>query len=112
MPDIAGMRDETWRYGRARQDRMHKANVRTNREVQGWRDPRGGGVVELPQYCQHAWQLRDGSYVLTDDPNFDPGRDIGMAGKEPRAHARPSARALRAARYSVRLRASGGLRAK
>ena len=82
MQDIAGMRDNTWRSGQASQDRMHKDNVRTIREVQGWRDPRSGGVVELPQHYQHAWQLRDGSYVLTDDPNFDPGRDIGIAGKE------------------------------
>ena len=82
MQDIAGMRDETWRSGQASQDRMQKDNVRTIREVQGYRDPRSGGVVELPQYYQHAWQLRDGTYVLTDNPSFDPGRDIGIAGKE------------------------------
>ncbi len=82
MQDIAGMQNETWRSTQASQDRMHKDNVRTIREVQGYRDPRSGGVVELPQAYQHAWQLRDGSYVLTDNPNFDPARDLGMAGEE------------------------------
>lgn len=81
MRETERMRNETWRSGQATQERMHKDTVRTIREVQGYRDPRGGGVVELPQHYNHAWQLRDGSYVLTDDPNFDPGRDIGMAGE-------------------------------
>lgn len=81
MQETARMRNETWRAGQATQDRMHKDTVRTIREVQGYRDPRGG-VVELPQHYNHAWQLRDGSYVLTDDPNFDPGRDIGVAGEK------------------------------
>ncbi|MCC7258628.1 MAG: hypothetical protein IT486_09660, partial [Gammaproteobacteria bacterium] len=66
----------------ATQDRMHKDTVRTIREVQGYRDPRSGGVVELPQHYDHAWQLRDGSYVLTDDPDFDPRRDVGVAGEK------------------------------
>ncbi|MBN9463475.1 MAG: hypothetical protein J0H00_19875 [Burkholderiales bacterium] len=81
MQETARMRNETWRSGQATQDRMHKDTVRTIREVQGYRDPRGV-VVELPQHYDHAWQLRDGSYVLTDDPSFDPGRDLGMAGEK------------------------------
>ncbi len=81
MQETARMRNETWRAGQATQDRMHKDTVRAIREVQGYRDPRGG-VVELPQHYDHAWQLRDGSYVLTDDPNFDPRRDIGVTGEK------------------------------
>ncbi|MCL4182185.1 MAG: hypothetical protein KJ011_01910 [Burkholderiaceae bacterium] len=82
MQETARMRNETWRAGQATQDRMHKDTVRTIRGVQGYRDPRSGGVVELPQHYDHAWQLRDGSYVLTDDPNFDPRRDVGVAGEK------------------------------
>jgi hypothetical protein len=81
MQQTERMRNESWQSGQATQDRMHRDTVRTIREVQGYRDPRSGGVVELPQYYDHAWQLRDGTYVLTDDPNFDPARDIGMAGE-------------------------------
>ena len=75
------MRNETWRSGQASQERMQTDRVRAIREVQGYRDPRSNGVVELPHHYQHAWQLRDGSYVLTDDPNFDPGRSLGMSGQ-------------------------------
>lgn len=81
MQETARMRNETWRSGQATQDRMHRESVRTIREVQGYRDPRNGGVVELPHHYDHAWQLRDGSYVLTDDPDFDPRRDLGVAGE-------------------------------
>jgi len=81
MRETERMRNESWRAGQATQERMHRDTVRTIREVRGYRDPRGGGVVELPQHYDHAWQLRDGTYVLTDDPNFDPGRDLGMTGE-------------------------------
>jgi len=80
--DVAAIRNNTYQAGQASNDRMHTDAVRTVREVQGYRDPRGGGVVELSHHYRHAWQLRDGSYVLTDNPGFNPGRDVGMAGEE------------------------------
>lgn len=80
--DVAAIRNNTYQAGQASNDRMHTDSVRTVREVQGYRDPRSGGVVELSQHYRHAWQLRDGSYVLTDNPAFNPGRDVGMAGEE------------------------------
>ncbi|ODU72362.1 MAG: hypothetical protein ABT05_00305 [Lautropia sp. SCN 66-9] len=79
--ETARIRNETWRSTQATQDRIHTNNVRALREVHGYRAPRGG-VVELPHHYQHAWQLRDGSYVLTDNPNFNPARDIGIAGQQ------------------------------
>ena len=78
--DVADIRNNTWQARQDSNERMHTANVRTQREVQGWRDPRSGGVVELSNHYNHAWQLRDGSYVLTDNPNFDPSRDLGVPG--------------------------------
>ena len=42
----------------------------------------GTGVVELPNHYRHAWRMRDGTYVLTDSPNFDPQRDAGQAGEQ------------------------------
>lgn len=80
--DVAAIHNNTTQAGQASNDRMHTDNVRTVREVQAYRDPRSGGVVELSQHYRHAWQLRDGSYVLTDNPAFNPGRDAGMAGEE------------------------------
>ena len=78
--DVADIRNNTWQARQDSNDRMHTDNVRAVREVQGWRDPRSGGVVELSNHYRHAWQLRDGSYVLTDNPNFDPSRDLGVSG--------------------------------
>ncbi len=63
-------------------DRMHRESVRTVREVEHYRAPGGGGVVELPSHYRHAWRMRDGTYVLTDSPNFDPQRDLGQPGEQ------------------------------
>ena len=80
--EVAEINNGTWRARQESNERMHTDNVRTVREVQGYRDPRSGGVVELSHHYRHAWQLRDGSYVLTDNPGFNPNRDVGMSGVE------------------------------
>lgn len=80
--EIADIRNNTYQNTQAGNERMHRENVRTVREVNAYRDPRGGGVVELSSHYNHAWQLRDGSYVLTDNPGFDPQRDLGVAGEQ------------------------------
>lgn len=77
--EIVAINQGTWQAGQASQERRHTENVRLIREVEAWRAP-GGTTVELPGHYPHAWQLRDGSYLLTDNPNFDPGRDIGQPG--------------------------------
>lgn len=41
-----------------------------------------GGQVELPGYYDRAFQLSDGTFVLTDDQYFDPYRDTGLDGRE------------------------------
>lgn len=55
--------------------------VRGMRETDLWRDPGSGGSVELSQNYRHAWKLKDGSYLLSDDANLDPQRDLGVAGE-------------------------------
>ncbi len=80
--DIATMRNQGWQNQQAQQDRQQRATVDTINEVRRYRNPDGAGTVALPQYWQHAWKLRDGSYLLTDSPNFDPGRDLGVAGQK------------------------------
>lgn len=78
--DIAAMRDQGFGDRMASQDAQHRQRIDAIREVQRWRNPEGG-TVALPQAWPHAWKLRDGSYVLTDTPNFDPARDLGVAGQ-------------------------------
>lgn len=64
----------------ATNDRIHAANVDAVQEVQPWRDPGTGQQVDLSIHYQHAWQLDDGRQFLTNDPNFDPSRDLGIEG--------------------------------
>ncbi len=64
----------------ASQDRMHADTVRTIREVDVYRGS-SGPAVELPHHYKNHWRLNDGSYVLTDQNGFDPGRDLGIAGE-------------------------------
>ncbi len=79
--EIAAINNGSWQAGQASQDRRHTEAVRTIREVEAYRDPRGGhAVLELPGHYAHAWQLRDGSYLLTDNPHFNPARDAGQPG--------------------------------
>lgn len=80
--EVADINNRTYQNTQASNDRMHRENVRTVREVNAYRDPRGSGVVELSSHYNHAWQLRDGSYVLTDNPGFNPQRDLGIAGEQ------------------------------
>jgi hypothetical protein len=77
--EVAAINQGTWQAGQASQDRRHTDSVRLVREVEAWRAP-GGSTVELPAHYPHAWQLRDGTYLLTDNAQFDPGRDIGQPG--------------------------------
>ena len=41
------------------------------RGVDNWTDE-GGGKVELTSGYSNAWQKKDGSYILSNDPSFDP----------------------------------------
>jgi hypothetical protein len=78
--------NEMWNRGVAARDsaddRMHRERIRAIREVEHYSDPTtASGVVELPNHYRHAWGLRNGHYVLTDDPNFDPRRALGLEGR-------------------------------
>ncbi len=76
----------TWHAGVAARDsaddRMHRERIRAVREVEHYVDPsRPSGVAELPNHYRHAWSLKDGNYALTNDPDFNPGRDLGTEGR-------------------------------
>lgn len=82
--EVAGIYSGIARSRSESSDRMHRESVRVIREVEHYRVPGGSGtgVVELPNHYRHAWRMRDGTYVLTDSPNFDPQRDAGQAGEQ------------------------------
>jgi hypothetical protein len=78
--EMATMQQEGWRQGQASQDRQQQQRVQAVREVQSWRAA-DGSSVELPHHFRHAWKLKDGSYVLTDEAAFDPQRTLRMEGQ-------------------------------
>ncbi len=61
----------SWEQQQTSQDQQHTQFVKTIREVETWNDG-ANGRVELTSGYDHAWSRGDGSYVLTNSPNFDP----------------------------------------
>ncbi|MEY8838524.1 hypothetical protein AB9K41_05755 [Cribrihabitans sp. XS_ASV171] len=45
-----------------------------------YNDPTTGGTVELDSGYRNAWQMNDGTFILTDDDNFNPA-DLNMLGQ-------------------------------
>lgn len=78
--EIAAMQQQGYEQRMQSQDRQQTRTVRAIRGVEPWRDS-GGQLVELPHGYPHAWKLKDGSYLLTDDANLRPGRDLGVEGE-------------------------------
>jgi len=71
-----------WEQQQASQDKQHERFVQTVREVETWKDG-GNGNVELTSGYDHAWSRGDGSYVLTNSPNFDPSSVFQDQGWKP-----------------------------
>jgi len=65
----ANMRN--WEASQQSQDRIHTNFVKAIREVETYRDETG--KVELSSGYNHAWSRSDGgSFIMSDNPNFDP----------------------------------------
>jgi hypothetical protein len=79
--DIAKIREEAWNSQQESSDRRAREFGEVIRGVETYDDANAaGGQVELSGHYDHAWRLNDGSYVLTNDPNFEPWRDLGVEG--------------------------------
>ncbi len=80
---ISRLRQETWNNQQESADRRAREFGEVIRGVETYQDDTGpGGQRELSGHYNNAWRLNDGSYVLTDDPNFDPWRDLQIEGKK------------------------------
>jgi hypothetical protein len=80
--EIARIRQETWNAQQESADRRAREFGEAIRGVESWTDSSApGGPIELSQ-TNYAWRLNDGSYVMTDDPNFDPWRDLRVEGRQ------------------------------
>jgi hypothetical protein len=79
--EIRQTQADSWRRHNASSDRLARESSEAIRGVETYDDPYRGGTVELDNAYEHAWQLLDGTYVLTDDPSFEPYRDLGIEGR-------------------------------
>ena len=80
--EISEMINSGYRERTASQDRMQRETTEMIRGTETYNDPINGGTVELSGMYEHAWQLKDGTYVLTDDPGFNPYQATGMDGQQ------------------------------
>jgi hypothetical protein len=78
---IAQIREQAWNAYQESSDRRAREFGELMRGVETYDDTNApGGQVQLSNLYDHAWRLDDGSYVLTNDVNFEPWRDLGLAG--------------------------------
>lgn len=75
--EIADINQRGWEERNAASDRMHARTIDGITETTRYQDPAAGGQVRLDGFSDNAWRTQDGSYVQSDDPNFDPNRDLG-----------------------------------
>jgi hypothetical protein len=55
-------------------DRAQRERIESIRGVETYDDPLYGGTVQLDNTYDHAWRVQTSdTYILTNDPNFNPG---------------------------------------
>ena len=81
MQASQAQRDKLYDQKNLASDRTQREFIEAVRGVETYHEPVEGGVVQLDNTFNHAWRVRDGSYLLTDDPNFRPGL-VGLEGQE------------------------------
>lgn len=79
--EILDMQMDTWRKNSRSFDYTTRESSEAIRGVETYNDPYYGGTVDLDHSYDNAWQLNDGSYVLTNDAMFEPYRDLGIDGQ-------------------------------
>lgn len=79
--EISDIIHQGYRNREAIRDRGQRETTEMIMGVETYNDRVNGGTVQLDNTYSNAWQLDDGSYVLTDDHNFNPGVDLGMHGQ-------------------------------
>ncbi len=73
--DAADARMRNWERSQASSDANQHRFIQTIREVETWKDG-NGSPVELSAGYSHGWSKPDGSYILTNNSNFDPAVEL------------------------------------
>ncbi len=69
--EIGDLQRRTWEEGQASRDRISEGWGQVLRGVETWSAP-DGGRIELSAGYNEAWSKPDGTYLLSNDPLFDP----------------------------------------
>lgn len=80
---VGDMMFESWKRREGMQDAGHASSVNGIWEVQPWQTSSGNTVL-LNQNYNHAWEMQNGSIVLTNDANFNPMQSLNQTGQEMR----------------------------
>lgn len=80
--EIAEINQQGYENRQAIMDRSHERFSQAIRGVDTFVDSSSNEQVELPNTYDNVWRLNDGTYLLTDDPNFQPGTDLGVDGHQ------------------------------
>ena len=79
--DVSDISMQTWRLGNASTDRTQQSTVEAIREVETYSANTPSGQIELPGSYDNAWQMQDGTFIVTNDALFEPadGRRLAQA---------------------------------
>jgi hypothetical protein len=69
--EISDLQRRTWEESQASRDRIATGWSQALRGVESWTEP-GGGTIELSGGYNEAWSKGDGTYILSNDPLFNP----------------------------------------
>lgn len=77
---VGDMMFESWKRREGMRDAGQAKSVNGIWEVQPWQT-NSGGTVLLNQNYNHAWELGNGSIVLTNNANFNPMQSLNQTGQ-------------------------------
>lgn len=79
---IERVRADTWAQREQSAERRMREFGELMKNVGTFADAEApGGTREFDAAYEHAWRLRDGSYLLSTDPNFDPWQALQIEGR-------------------------------
>jgi hypothetical protein len=73
--EISDMQMRGWEESQATNARIHARNVDVATGTERYADP-DAGQVRLDSNYDNNWRASDGTYLQSNDPNFDPNRDL------------------------------------
>lgn len=76
--EIADINQRGWDARNASSDRIQQQTVDGINNVDRYTDPTTGDEVQLDNRYDNAWRAQDGTYLQTNDPNFNPQTELGI----------------------------------